>query len=92
VSFVHLALWVFFGNFNVTCHVLESSGGNPLGSLGIAHFADFVARSSLQDLEIYNKRFGFDCICLKIDQVLVNDSWLAHFEHSHASFFPPWYL
>ncbi|XP_052173286.1 uncharacterized protein LOC127788729 [Diospyros lotus] len=96
VPSINLSPWVLMGDFNVCKHQLESRGGNLARSVGMTRFADFLNRASLQDLSFSgplltwsNRRAGSDSIFRKLDRVLVNDGWLAHFDYSSASFLLP---
>ncbi|XP_052180824.1 uncharacterized protein LOC127794010 [Diospyros lotus] len=88
--------FVLSWDFNVCRDCSEMRGGNTSFSLGMRRFNYFLSSTSLQDLAYSgpkltwtNKRFGEECILMKLDRALVNDDWLSHYPNSKTLFLQP---
>lgn len=84
--------WCLLGDFNIFLYPFETSGPLPRRLSGIHEFKGCLQNVGLTDLHYEGDIFTWwdsnitDPLYRKLDRVLVNDTWLAHFDLSHAKF------
>ncbi|PKU67297.1 putative mitochondrial protein [Dendrobium catenatum] len=80
--------WTVLGDFNCCRYPTEKAGGIPLKDTNFGDFNRMIFDTALHDLSSvgylyswFNQRVDSP-IYIKLDRVLVNDSWLANFPNS----------